>query len=604
MKFMVCPTIRNYLSLCLGLASLLIMASCLNDLEDVISIEERPDPALLENYEPVIRPVTGSVVAFVTDKHGDPVAGANVRLGDYNGQTDEFGHFFINDIELNARGSLVRVEEEGYFDGSRRFFPLEGSTSYVKIELIDRIFSYSFPAASGGTINLPGGAALQFSGSTIATSGGESYNGEVRIAAEWLNPALASTLDRMPGNLQGVSIFNEEVSLATYGMMAVELTGSSGEPLNLADGETARISMPLPPAALSSAPAEIPLWSFYEPLGIWVQEGIAVLQNGKYVGEVGHFSFWNCDAPFPLIEFEAQLIDADGQPLVNHQVNIVTQISYTGSGFTDAQGFVSGLIPANESLELQVLNICGEVVFTLAIGPFSDNADLGQITVPEGSGVNEVVLTGQLADCDGLPVEEGIIIVEFLGQTAYHYTDGPTFEITLTACAGLNEVVVTGIDLTDLTQSEPLVINPNTQTTVGTIEVCDQQLQNFIQLTVDDITVIYTDAMIFTDSLNSPTADTARTSIQASGGQTGGGEYYIYIGLEGPQEPGDFSQHNFIEVIYDLNQEWAFQGGSFGSFVITEFGMPGASVAGTFSGELQNSNGSVSNVSGVFDIIR
>ena len=92
-------------------------------------------------------------------------------------------------------------------------------------------------------------------------------------------------------------------------MMAVELQGASGESLNIAEGSTATLTFPIPQEILGNAPAEIPLWSFNENLGLWVEESVASLQGSNYVGEVSHFSFWNCDAPFELVELSFQLVD-------------------------------------------------------------------------------------------------------------------------------------------------------------------------------------------------------------------------------------------------------------------------------------------------------
>jgi ABC-type sulfate transport system permease subunit len=101
----------------------------------------------------------------------------------------------------------------------------------------------------------------------------------------------------MPGNLTGITINNEQKILQTYGMIAVEMEGSSGEALNIAGSKQATISFPIPSAMLANAPATIPLWHFDETIGVWKEEGTATKQGNAYVGVVTHFSFWNCDVP-------------------------------------------------------------------------------------------------------------------------------------------------------------------------------------------------------------------------------------------------------------------------------------------------------------------
>jgi hypothetical protein len=55
------------------------------------------------------------------------------------------------------------------------------------------------------------------------------------------------------------------------------------------------------------------------PPTVFLKEGSATKTGSNYVGKVSHFSFWNCDAPFPVVEFEASFVDQAGAPLQNYQ---------------------------------------------------------------------------------------------------------------------------------------------------------------------------------------------------------------------------------------------------------------------------------------------
>lgn len=580
-----------------GLAFLLIFSSCLNDIDDVITTEERPEPSVLDNYEPAIRMVTGSVVVFVKDDNGDPVPGAEVKIGTATGSTDAYGHYFLNNVEMNALGTVVQVNETGYFEGSRRFFPRANSKSYVTIELIDKLFNHSFNSLTGGTVNLPGGASIVFDGETVGEDG-QPYSGVVSVAAEWLNPAEPSTADRMPGNLQGVDEFNQEVALATYGMMAVELRGEGGEYLNLMEGESAQLTMPVPASLQTSALSEIPLWSYYEPLGLWVREGSATLQGNSYVGDVTHFSFWNCDAPFPLVEFQAQLVDTGGNPIANESVQIVTELSWwPGWGYTDANGIVSGLIPADANLTLQLMNICNEVIFNYEFTTGSDFTDLGTLTVPPSSGVNTTVVFGTLEGC-GAPVTNGLVIAEFNGQTVYHYTDGPTFEFVLTTCSAINEVIITGVDIDELLQSEPVTIQANESTDVGQLVACDEQLEDYILMTIDGETAVFT-GNIFTWAEMDSLGDITYTNIGVE--DTSG---FVSISFNGGPA-GDYGAQSSIDYIQYETLDWFFQGATVSSFTVTEYGDVGGQITGSFSGAVQGPNGGATlPMDGVFNVIR
>jgi hypothetical protein len=78
-------------------------------------------------------------------------------------------------------------------------------------------------------------------------------------------------------------------------------------------------------------------------------------------------------------------------------------------GVTDSLGKVSGLVPANEALQLDVISLCYTTFFTQNIGPFAANTNLGVITV-SGASVNTslAIIKGKLLNCSNAPVTSGL----------------------------------------------------------------------------------------------------------------------------------------------------------------------------------------------------
>ena len=155
----------------------------------------------------------------------------SIKLGNNNTTTDAFGHFFYNDITLNSAGTYLTADMDGFFEGSRRFFPKENTESYVKIQLLEKLFDQTLDSQTGGTINIGTNVitTVDFSGNSFVLPNGDTYNGTVHVAAKYLNPLSDETFEQMPGNLQGVNSLATEVVLSTYGMIAVELEGDAGE---------------------------------------------------------------------------------------------------------------------------------------------------------------------------------------------------------------------------------------------------------------------------------------------------------------------------------------------------------------------------------------
>ncbi|MBK8566206.1 MAG: hypothetical protein IPN76_23405 [Saprospiraceae bacterium] len=411
-------------------ATLLVAVfACRKDVDEVTTEETNYVPPILEKWEQPVAPVTGTLIVFVGNEAGGPVPNAKVKLGNLTLSTDQYGHAFFRDANMNAEGTFIKVENSAYFTGSRRFFPVDGAETRVKVELIAKQFDQSFASQLGGVVEVPGGASITFPENSIRKANGSPYNGMVKVAARWLDPTNPRTLDRMPGNLQGINSVGEEVVLATYGMVVAELQDEDGNPLNILEGKTASIRMPVPASQLANAPGEIPLWSYYEEYGVWAEEGKATLQNGVYVGEVSHFSFWNCDYPYPLVNFTATFVDENGDPLVNYWVTLTPSNGWAGSGITDNNGTTSGKVPKDEAFTLEVLDQCGDVLYTLSVGPFTDDADLGNVVVPN-SMLNSTTLSGQLVDCNAQPVLNGIAIIQSGNQTFYEYTTTGSFDMT------------------------------------------------------------------------------------------------------------------------------------------------------------------------------
>jgi hypothetical protein len=579
----------------------LAFSACRKDV-DVVTTEETPYvPEILKKWEQKIVNVNGSLTGFVANELGEPVAGAAVKLGNLSTTTDDFGHFFFKNVQLNAKGTLVRVEKDGFFPGSRRFLAVEGAENRVKIELMEKLFNQSFQSQDGGIVNLNGGGTITFSPNSIQKEDGTPYNGLVKVAAKWLDPSDIRTLDRMPGSLQGVNLLSEEVVLKTFGMVVAELESEDGQPLNILKGETATIKTPVPASLLAGAPAEIPLWSYNETYGMWAEEGVSKLQNGSYVAEVTHFSYWNHDFKDPLISFTVKLEDENGAPLFNYKVVIRQEGTFLyGHGYTNNLGIVSGLIPANYDLTLEIFNICEEVAYSQPIGPFPNSVDLGTITL-QTANMNGITVTGELVDCDGNTVQNGLAIIQFNGQSIYRYINGAPFEVQFLSCGNTSNVTITGYDLDAAVQSDPILLPSSGNLDAGEISVCDVQLQEYLSLTVDGVTQLYVPMQkAFPDTVGTGTTISFYNWSQPS--------QSFAIDFKG-QSTGDYSgAGNIINFFTDNVNNWSFFfGENFQNFTVTEYGNTGEVIKGTFSGPLLN-NGvqppQTVNASGHFSVIK
>ncbi|HEU5167764.1 MAG TPA: PKD domain-containing protein [Chitinophagaceae bacterium] len=382
--------------------------------------------------------ITASVAGLITDINNNPVSNANVSAGSSATTTDINGLFTIRDVQLIKDDGFVKVVKTGYFDGSRTFLVNANTINNVKIKLIPKTASGNFAAASGGLVNVTGGGAIDFSsGGIVNATTGSAYTGNVSVSIFYLNPTDPNFKEYMPGDLRGISTDNKERILRSFGMIAVEMNDAGGQKLQLAAGKTATVTIPIPSAMQSSAPASIALWYFDETSGIWKEEGSATKQTTNYVGTVKHFSFWNAGELVQDVRLDATFKnDSSGLPLVNKLVT-VTSVNYgTRNSYTDNTGKVSGLVPASETLVMKVFSDCGGALYTNNIGPLSTNTDLGNINIAfSNETLVSVTVTGNAVNCSSAPVIHGSVRLTMGSDNYNAVINNGNFSLVFNRCS-------------------------------------------------------------------------------------------------------------------------------------------------------------------------
>ena len=448
-----------------------IMSSC--DDDDISNGPDLSSHIVIPGYVQAVQTIKSSVVGHVTDEFNQNIEGATVTLDGKRTTTNKYGHFFFTDADMNKEGTFVQVEQDGFFHGSRRFYPLAEHTSNLEIQLLAKVFNNTFQSSQGAYIEFEDGGSVEFPVNAIIDENNVLYDGEVYVAAKWLAPTSLATSRRMPGDLTGVNDLAEEVSLATFGMMAVELESSDGRQLNVAENSEAILTFPITSEIISAAPAEIPLWYFNERYGIWAQDGMATLQGNEYVGSVNHFTFWNCDAPYELINLDFKLVDEDGLALTNRRVGITLGGVVTRNAYTDDMGYVSGKVPANENLTLKVFTNC-YATFSENIGSFAADASIGSVDVPNSLEIATNTISVSLVNCESKPIVNGLIIAQIEDRLLYFYTSDIATTLAFTFCESVRNISLKALDLDNPTHFAVANVSPDeVAVDLGEMKVCD-----------------------------------------------------------------------------------------------------------------------------------
>jgi len=447
-----------------------------------------PDfPGSIPTPDPIVTAIQGNIL----DETGAPASGVTIQAGSKTAITDAKGFFRINDATLDKKSAVITATKAGYFKAYRTFGATSGS-NHIEIKLLKKTLTGSIDAAAGGDVSLSNASkiALPANGVVNATTGA-AYTGQVRVYATYIDPTSADISQTVPGSFMANDKDGKRVVLTSYGMLAVELESAAGERLQIKSGSSATLTTAIPASGQASAPATIALWSVDEITGVWKEEGTATRNGNVYVGQVSHFSFWNCDVSQNAVMLSFTLKLTGGEAFVHTDVRIRrtnTNTNAPAHGRTDSMGQVSGYVPYNEPLVLEVLDRCGQPFYTQNIGPFTQNTNLGTITV-SNPGSSVVTISGKVLNCTNTAVTNGAAIISFGNYTRYVNVDASgNFQTTFTRCANSPaNFDVLGIDKAAQQQSSAAksvpVVMPTTN--AGNIIACGTSSTQFITYTFD-----------------------------------------------------------------------------------------------------------------------
>lgn len=288
----------------------------------------------------------------VTDGY-QPINGVKVVSGTQTTTTGLNGSFTLDQMKVENGRVVVSFEKEGFMPVTRSFPQSEVNRMTVALKRIDATViintSASYPVTlSMNSYSTSGSKKMQVELPTSFKNGNTPYNGEVKAEAVYLNPDNEEFASQMPGDLTT----NEDKQLVSLGMVAVDLTGSNGEKLELADGQKAKLTFPVPDCVKEDAPKTMPLWSFNESTGLWEKEGEATYDPSlnAYVGEVSHFSWHNLDYEMTRATLKVKVIDSNGNPVYDIPVDIDGQRTIN----TDKDGIATCLVPSDTKLYVRV----------------------------------------------------------------------------------------------------------------------------------------------------------------------------------------------------------------------------------------------------------
>ncbi|WP_276483177.1 carboxypeptidase-like regulatory domain-containing protein [Paraflavitalea pollutisoli] len=542
----------------------------------------------------IIETVRAGVTGRITDDKRLPVAGAVVKVGLNQATTDVNGNFSFSNIQVDRTATLIEVQKEGFFEGLRTITVTDGKQHDVSVQLIPRKSAGTFSGSMGGTITIShAGGSIAFEANTLMNPVNKAgYSGTVTVHAAFIDPTAPDFQQVLPGTLRGIDANNNVMGLQSFGMLAVELSGTNGEKLQLAGGKKATLRFPIPAGLQGEAPATIPLWFLNDSTGLWQEEGFATKLGSEYVGQVSHFSYWNCDAPFPIVEFSAIFKNSQQQPLINTLVVISFtggDANISGSGYTNTSGEARGMIPANRSLILKLIDKCGNTVHSQPIGPINANTDLGTINI--GVNMPTVTFSGTVTGCNATTITNGVVDISLDNLNYKAQVKDGKFSISLLRCHATSATAtIAAFDL-DKKQSSPSVTKTITdQSEEGiALQTCKDMPDEYLIITAAETNYLFKQPEDKPGISAGSNQETFITQITTSSSNEGVRRPTAFMAFAGAQQPGNRSFSYFALNDYTNSKYYFVQDGPTALTLTAYNAVKGGYVEGNFTGKVKDS---------------
>ena len=335
------------------------------------------------NNKPVVMQ-TVALKGVVSDIYGSPLSGVNVSTGTLNVTTNSKGEFNFSQAQVVDKRAVIKFEKSGYFDLTRS--GLKENEMFIEAVMYPKGNSKisvqtAFDATKGATLEASG-MKVKLQASSIVGADGSAYSGNVDANMLYLDPNNKDFAAMMPGgDLAGIRTNGSESVLVSYGMINVTLTDNAGKPLQLKSGSPADVTFPIPEGMENNAPPTMPLWSFDEHKGIWIEEGVATLQDGVYVGQITHFSWANLDDPKERVTLKGKVIDCNNKAVPFVKVSAEQTATYTNS-----KGEWSVVVPEYTPVTVSVTANGGSDSERVPGQPGGTTYTVRDLRVPCGSG--------------------------------------------------------------------------------------------------------------------------------------------------------------------------------------------------------------------------
>ena len=383
---------------------LLVLTGCYKDFEDLTTSTSDREPNISYGE------LTASAKGRVITEDGTPIAGARISNFNRSVTTDANGNYDFSDFLIDVNGGTqFYISNTGYYNEWRKFYPEGGSLHLFDIVMNSRQPQGTINGATGGTFTI-NGVSLTIEPGSVLSSGGSFYNGDINITMHYDDPSSFSAIAQSAANVP--AWYNgDEVELATFGMVEVEITDGQGQRLWLNQEQPATLEFPIPQSLLNSTndTSSVLFWQLQELQ--WQFLSQPTIRGGTIRANIFGSGLYNCDVPYERATICGQLVTPDGLPLVSQPFALsIADGAFVFSFYSDARGRFCARVARDQVLQIQIPNPCNpdETLLSIDLGPYPEGTtEIGDIVLDLPLAHKPVVVTkcedgSPFSDNDGL----------------------------------------------------------------------------------------------------------------------------------------------------------------------------------------------------------
>jgi hypothetical protein len=312
-------------------------------------------------------PATGSLAGTVVSlKTKLPVAGVQVSVGARTTTTAADGVFTLTGVPAGDN-VLVHIDPPpaSFAENFRQVrVRANATTDLTGLAVVPTGTTVAVNVATGATINVGTVGRVVISPNSLVPKAGGTAATTVNVSVTPLS--AVNDPETLPGEFTVAVAGGVMQPFRSFGALLVDLRDANGVHYTLAPGATASIRIPVGTLQSPPYPATLPLLSFNESTGKWVEEpGVLTLDAGGtyYEGTVTHFTSYGasnvagclgaggihpCQPTGPHDVF-GRVVTPDGTPIANALVKFlgVNHSGYNGI-YTDANGEFSFVFQSGE----------------------------------------------------------------------------------------------------------------------------------------------------------------------------------------------------------------------------------------------------------------